>query len=407
MGHAKLSPSSSSRWLKCPGSIAAIDALPVREVEESSVHADEGTFAHSIAERALDPVIAINVPIETSLMGLLGTKSECGRFTADKEMLEYLEEYVEFCAGCHKAGSTVWVEEKVHAIEDVVYGTADFMAVTDDVLEVVDLKYGAGVPVSPVGNTQARIYALGALLKIEARPEVFMRIKTINVHIFQPRNRAGGGVETLTRAELLAWRDEVFLPGVTATEDNLITLTVPQRVAGDHCRFCPVKGNCYAIKETALEAAKSVFDDPAELTVAETQPNPRDLSPVQIGKVLSAAPLIEAWLKGVKEYAYEQAMAGKSIEGYKLVGKKGIRKWTDTDEAEVMLRELLPEGGSPHAPPKLLSPAQSEKKLDILGKAMVAKLTTKPDTGKTLVPNSDKRQAFRPGDVFNEIEKGN
>ena len=64
---------------------------------------------------------------------------------------------------------------------------------------------------------------------------------------------------------------------------------------------------------------------------------------------------------------------------------------------------MLPEGESIHAPPKLLSPAQAEKKLDIIGKALVGEHTTKPDAGTTLVPESDKRLAFNPGDVFDKI----
>ena len=65
---------------------------------------------------------------------------------------------------------------------------------------------------------------------------------------------------------------------------------------------------------------------------------------------------------------------------------------------------MLPEGESPYAAPKLLSPAQAEKKLDIIGKALVSQHVTKPDAGLALVLNSDRRPACLPGDVFTEIE---
>lgn len=397
MGHAKLSPSSSNRWLNCPGSIAAIDALPVGD--DSNVYADEGTFAHLMAESALNTPAEIWT-IDEALTDLLDAESKCGRFTAGPDMIEHITEYVEFCDDARTKGQASWVEAQVKAIHGKVYGTADFIAVVDNVLEVIDFKYGAGIPVSPVDNTQAMTYAVGALNRIESTDtRMYDGIDTVSIRIFQPRNSKGGGQSVISKGRLETWRDDVLIPGAKATEDP----DAPRK-AGDHCRFCPVKSVCYALKEASLEGAKAVFADPAELTLAETQPTPSDLTADQVSKVLEAAPLIEAWLKGVRAYAFERLMAGGEIEGYKLVGKKGIRAWSDKKAAETMLREMLPEGVSVHAEPKLLSPAQSAKKLDIIGKALVNQLTTKPDTGKTLVPNSDKRQAFRPGDVFNIIE---
>jgi hypothetical protein len=395
-GHAKLSPSSSSRWLNCPGSVAASVGI----ANESSVYADEGTFAHSVAEQAIKSTIANEITVGEALVGFMGLESDCDRFTVDGEMLDHLEEYVDFCVACDEVGAKSWVEARVHATPEV-YGTADFMAVVGTALEVADLKYGAGTPVSPVGNTQAAIYALGALRRLESSDtKLFEKVKTVNIRIFQPRNRAGGGCEVVTVAELLRWRDKALLPGIKATEDDDAL-----RVAGDHCKFCPVAGTCYAKKDAALEGAAAVFADTETLTVEETPPDPKDLTLEEVGKVLKAAPLIESWLKGVRAYAYDRANAGKTIEGFKLVRKVGNRKWKDEELVEVMLREMLPEGEAIHAKPKMLSPAQAEKKLDIIGKALVFEHTTKPDAGLSLVPETDKRPAFSPGDVFDSQEE--
>src|SRR5574343_764379 len=48
--HAKLSPSSSDRWLACPASIVRV---PETE-DEGSEYAREGTAAHALAERCLN-----------------------------------------------------------------------------------------------------------------------------------------------------------------------------------------------------------------------------------------------------------------------------------------------------------------------------------------------------------------
>lgn len=402
--HAALSPSSSERWLNCPGSISACDGI----ADESSVYADEGTFAHSIAEMVLRKYAERKgkEPVSAILKRCEGIVSECKRFTADAVMLEHLDDYVHHCASRMGAGLH-WIESKVSAVPGKVYGTADFVAVDGRTLEVIDFKYGAGVPVSPVENSQARIYAIGALDKLLSSHRVILNaIDTIRIMIFQPRCAAGGGTEEITKADLLAWHKAVLLPGVKATEEvDGDPLAEPPRCAGDWCRFCPVKGSCYALKDAALTAARGVFADVTEIVVAKKQPDPRDLTPEQVGTALTAVPLVEVWLKALHEHAYDLANAGTRIPGHKLIRKVGNRVWTDEAAAEKMLLEMLPNEEDAFTDPKLISPAQAEKKLDVIGKALVDQMTHKPDAGTALVPDSDKRPAFLPGDVFTNQEE--
>ena len=48
--HARLSPSSSHRWLRCPGSV---NFLAEYGEDEGGEHADRGTILHKIAEECL------------------------------------------------------------------------------------------------------------------------------------------------------------------------------------------------------------------------------------------------------------------------------------------------------------------------------------------------------------------
>ena len=79
----------------------------------------------------------------------------------------------------------VMVEQKLdysHWVKDG-YGTGDAVIVADGTLHVVDFKYGTGVLVSAEGNSQMRLYALGAL---DMFGELY-DIDTVVTTIYQPR----------------------------------------------------------------------------------------------------------------------------------------------------------------------------------------------------------------------------
>ena len=390
--HAELSPSSSSRWLACPGSPRLI-----RETgpypDESSEYADEGTFAHSIAERAIRHAMEGGTSAAGELRRLHNTVSDCIRFQATAEMLEHLEDYVGRADDALSAGHDVFVEKRVHAIQGVVYGTADLTIYTGRSLTVDDLKYGAGIPVRAEGNTQARCYALGAYFWLG---HVLHPHTPVTIRVTQPRNDRGGGEETLTVAELLNWHSDVLLPGVEATRDPAAPL-----VPGEHCRFCPAREKCPARHEKALEVGRAVFTDTLEKRPAA--PSVGDLTPEQLGKILDGAPMLEEWLKSVRMRARELADRGRNVPGYKLVQTLANRRWTDEGAAFKMLNETLPEGVSPYAAPVLISPSKAEKAIKgKAGKDAVAPHTERTVTGTALVPLSDSRPAFVPGPVFSK-----
>lgn len=156
-----------------------------------------------------------------------------------------------------------------------------------------------------------------------------------------------------------------------------------------------------------METARSVFTDLTLVTAPVKPPSPANLTPEQIATVLKGTELVEAWLKGVNEMAYDMLRRGESVPGFKLVEKRGNRKWTDPAQAEMTLAANgLVE---PYAPRELLSPAQAEKALSkVAGKAKAEKLVEtlahKPVTGATIVPAADPRPALLTGaSVFTPV----
>jgi hypothetical protein len=224
------------------------------------------------------------------------------------------------------------------------------------------------------------------------------------MHIVQPRCNA----DRLWRSS--QWSMErlsaVWLPALLASEQAAQAADAALH-PGDHCKFCPAKPNCPALRERALATARSVFTD-LTLTAPPVQPvSPVNLSPEQLAVVLAGADLVETWIKGCREMAFDTLKRGGEIPGWKLVAKQGLRKWTDDNAAADALRAA---GAHPFTDPKIISPAEAEKRLAKTqlgkkgGEALVETLAFKPTTGEALVPVTDSRPALLAGSVFTPIE---
>jgi hypothetical protein len=230
--HAKLSASGSERWMKCPGSVVLESFFE----DEGSRFAEEGTKAHALAEARLRAIIE--------------PKSDEARkardqaeATADDEMKTFTAVYVEYCKDLIDDGNLrgrttrAWVEQRVSFSEYVPdgFGTVDFCCIAGDDLHIVDLKYGKGVPVSAIGNTQERTYALGTLQELGF---IFDNIKTVTTHIVQPRI---GNIsrETLTVDELTDWGENTLKPKAQRAYAGMREYST-----GKQCKFCKAKALC-------------------------------------------------------------------------------------------------------------------------------------------------------------------
>jgi DNA polymerase len=221
--HAPLAPSAAERWMHCPGSVAAVQALP--EAPEGAFAA-EGTEAHRIfahcLERDTDPIV----------------------FTTDFLMLQPLRAAL---AIAHDVigGRTFRVEIRLDPLPDIgkVWGTADVLIFdeADRIVAIVDLKFGAGVTVEP-DSLQLQVYALLAAQQYGCTYD------GIELHIIQPRRQHERGPHRVHRISLVQLNDlyRHLQDAVAATED----LTAP-RVAGAWCRFCPAQPDCVEARSVA------------------------------------------------------------------------------------------------------------------------------------------------------------
>ena len=167
-------------------------------------------------------------------------------------------------------------------------GTGDVILIADGVLEVIDLKYGKGVPVPAIDNPQMRLYGLGAW---EAYNYLY-DIQEIHMTIVQPRLDSVS-TDTITVESLLDWAENTVRPAAEKAYKG-----EGDYKAGEHCRWCKIKGNCRARADENMKALAYEFQDPALLSVDE------------IGSILFIAEQLKAWAKDVEEFAFEQAKSG-------------------------------------------------------------------------------------------------
>ena len=151
----------------------------------------------------------------------------------------------------------VLVEQRLdfsHYVPDG-FGTGDCVIVAENVLTVIDFKYGKGVAVSADHNSQMMLYALGALELFDALYD----IAEIRMVIFQPRIQNLSEC-TLSLSKLLHWAETELKPkaALAAKGDG-------DFCAGEHCRFCKVKATCRKRAEYNLQLAKYDFAMPDKL----------------------------------------------------------------------------------------------------------------------------------------------
>ena len=384
--HSRFSPSGSSRWLACPGSIALCEKVP--EPPESPF-AKEGTSAHHLASLVLTSKSRWDADVVSKLIGKKLIDDKLNKYTVSDDMAEAVQLYVDTINLI--ADDKVNIEKKFNLNELVpgLFGTCDCSIVDAEakVLYVVDYKHGKGVEVEAEHNTQMMIYALGALKDAVSK---IGSIETIEMLIVQPRINKDEKVKRFTMSfkDLQNWVVMVLIPSAKRTYEENAPLC-----AGKHCRFCKALAVCPAQAEHVLALAKTDFKDPVF-------PDPNMLTPMELAKILEVSSVVNAWVSQVQAYSQQQAELGIEIPGHKLVAKKSNRKWIDEEEA---IKEITAYLGQDAFEKKLLSVAKAEKilkqrKLPV--DTCLKGLWEKPDAGLTLVSDMDRRTGVVPDEKY-------
>lgn len=373
--HALLSASGAHRWLECTPSAQ----LELQFPQSTSEYAEEGTAAHELCELTARYWLG-----EISEAEYENQRDELakGKYY-NAEMQECANDYAKFVAE-KTAAARETCEDAFTALEVRVdfskyvkdgFGTGDCIIVSDNVLEIIDFKYGKGVRVEAAGNPQMKLYALGAYLEYNT----LFDIDSIRMTIFQPRLSGVQSSDEITVKELLEWAEKYVKPRAKLAYKGEGEFAPSEEV----CKFCRAKAQCKARADKNLK----LFDEAPDVLL---------LTPEDAGKILEQAGDIQSWLADLESLVSSTLLAGQPVEGWKMVEGRSNRRFAD----DLKVVDAMKAAGYDESllyERKLITLTQMEKDF---GKKAVAEtlgeLIVKPQGKPTLAPAKDKRPEFRP-----------
>lgn len=359
--HSLLGPSSSHRWLLCPGSTDAF-YLP----EKTNPEAELGTDIHDTSSKLLvggyrHDDIETRTAIE---------KYEDHQQANIRVFLEAAEHYT-------NNFSNRW-ETEVRMVSTEIPdlgGTADLLTFDGHTLTVGDLKTGR-IPVEADGNTQLMCYLILAL----ERPE-YAKAKKFAGFIVQ-----FGQIDeaVFTRRQLNKVKKQIAHAAESA-----------ERVAGSHCEWCPLLRTCKEAKEQMYKNATEVFEKFDSFEVVDEE----ELTVEECKKFIEWAPIAEKFKALALKRMRSLMLGGQPIPGWKLGVRQSNREWRSPESVPVALES---RGITECYKKTLLSPAQVEA---IIGKKAVDDLVTRRDTAVVPVPERSKLRNYVSGEaILDEFE---
>ena len=360
--HAYLAASASDRWLHCPPS-----AKLCAEAEDvGSPYAQQGTDAHSLCEHLLLMALGRESKDPTEDLTWYDQEMQDAAEGYRDFVMEQVEDAKQFCPD-----PMVCVEQTLDFSKWVPhgFGTGDCVIVADDLLHIVDFKYGVGVLVDAADNPQLKCYALGAL---DTFSDLY-DIRRVKLSIYQPR-RDNADTWEIGVDDLMVWAEDTLAPIAKLAYDG-----EGEFAAGDHCMFCKVKATCRKRAEYAMELAAYDFTDAP--TLDETE----------IAAILPQIDALVSWASDIKDYALAQALSGTAYPGFKIVEGRSNRRYTNP---EVVASVVEKAGYDPYEK-KLLGITAMQRQL---GKkqfdSLLGGYIEKPQGKPVLAPVTDTRPEY-------------
>lgn len=288
--------------------------------EEESVYAREGTMFHLLCEIAAS-IRILGENTSENAMRLLEWSLDVEEDWRESQLehlewwLTYLQELLD-----RDPEARLLLERRVDTGIPGCWGTADAVVIYPDRIHVVDIKYGSGNKVSGIENSQLRLYGLGALSLVDDP----LKIREVTTTVWQPRMNNVSS-ETLTRHELLKWKDQIEPIALIALGED-----APFGPSEDACRWCPIAGDCGPRTRWMLN---------------QDYGDPDLLSDEEMAEAYSRVSALKRWAAQIEDAALKRAYEEDgSVPGYKVVRSGGRRQILDD---KVAIARLIDAGFDP------------------------------------------------------------
>lgn len=369
--HALFSPSSADKWFNCAASLAMEIDFP----EITSKYSMEGSAAHKIAEKILKNILFLkknkNKKRKIKAIQYLNSyplsnyKNKKIGPIVTQEMTEYIQIYVDNICQFAKE-KKLFIEQRVDFSEfisiDKQYGTADAIIISNDQMQIHDLKYGF-IKVNAKENKQLQLYALGALKKFD---KIKKKIKIIEFFIHQPRlnyiSKWKITVENLILFSKKAKLSAIYAmfainlaqnKGINQLFENMFNPGFKQ------CRWCRASGGkCKAETIYYLKSIDKDFKKNDEIKYLNIN---KMLNNIELSKLYVKIGELNKFFKSIKKRVIEELNKGNNIPGLKLTYNKSTpRTWINESLAKDALKKIILRKDDLYIK-KLVSPAKAEK----------------------------------------------
>ena len=352
--------STAKRRMNCIGSYQLELAAPV---PPSSPYAEDGTRKHDAMELILDKGMS-EIECLDHIEGLTVDDIQEAIEPALELLNDLMREYnvTDYDYVCE-------AEVKFQGMD--AFGTVDLIVWSEKFVFIIDWKFGRGIVVD-VGreNMQLKFYAAAAVQTPEFK-KLFTPEREIVLAIIQPPVDQPLTHGIVSHDELEAFTVEMKAAIGKAIAGDMET------TPGPWCKFCRAEATCPSKTDMVTALINRGPIDP-------------EIPSNELGALLDMAHQVEDWSRAVFKMAFDELEKGRDVDGYKLVDKRGTRRWTGND-VENVLTDLL---GDQAFEKKLVSPAKAEKALKLAGStADISTHIVSMSSGRTLAAAADPRPA--------------
>ena len=310
-GHAPIAPSSLSRIVACPGSVALSAAMPpVPESEEAA----EGHAAHWVAMQMQQRAVVKENDLTPN------------GWRVTPEMLEGGEMYVDAIGSPGGFCETTVRVSRIHPTD--CWGTPDWFEYDEarKLLRIVDYKFGH-LFVDVFENWQMMAYALGVIELLELYDfdvqVQFTVVQPRSFHVDGPVRKWGCSGDKLrsfaNRAEHAAAE---ALSSVAKTHTST------------ECLFCPARANCV----TLANSTASILDwsGDAELIAQDAA-----TIGLRLRMIKEARDRLKSVMTGLEEQALSLMRAGTQIPHWRIGVTNPRERWIGDPEEVAAMIELV------------------------------------------------------------------